>query len=68
MVRLICEEDGWPQAKVVFDPDKPTVIPVRLVKVDKVLNLYGFKARTDLREGIKKTLAWYRANEAIVKK
>ena len=36
------------------------MIPIRLVDTKKAEDLIGFKADTDLSEGIKKTISWYK--------
>jgi GDP-L-fucose synthase len=65
LLDLILELDGYQNAKVVFNPDKPTMIPVRLVDVTKARDLLGFEATTDLREGLRRTIDWYRARKAV---
>jgi len=57
----ILELDGFADAQVRYDPSKPTTIPFRLVDTRKAQSLLGFRARTDLREGLARTIAWYRA-------
>ena len=57
----ILELDGYADAQVRYDPSKPTTIPFRLVDTRKAQTLLGFRARTDLREGLARTIAWYRA-------
>ena len=49
-----------PDAKIVFDSSKPSMIPIRLIDTTKAETLLGFKAKTGLEEGIKKTIDWYR--------
>jgi GDP-L-fucose synthase len=68
MLKLICEADGYHDAKIVFNSDKPSMIPVRLIDASRAEAKYGFKAKTDLPEGIKKTVKWYRENIDILKK
>ncbi len=68
MVRTLCEVEGYKDAKIVFNSNKPSMIPVRLIDATKAAAKYGFKAKTDLREGIEKTAKWYRDNLAIVKR
>ena len=41
---------------------------IRLVDVTKAREKFGFQAKTDLREGLAKTIRWYRENLATVKK
>ena len=54
--------DGYNDAVVEYDVSKPSMIPVRLISTDKAEKLLGFKACTDLKEGIRKTIKWYREN------
>lgn len=53
--------DGYDDAKVVFDPSKPRTIGKRLFDVGLARDLLGFEATTPLEEGIRRTIAWYRA-------
>ena len=57
----ILELDGFAGAQVRYDASKPTTIPFRLVDTRKAQSLLGFRAKTDLREGLARTIAWYRA-------
>ena len=54
------EADGYTNANIVFNNSKPTMIPKRLLDVSKAERDLGFKAKTSLKEGIKKTIEWYR--------
>ena len=65
ILRCILEEDGYADAKVRFDPSKPTMIPLRLVDTSRAEAALGFRARIDLREGLEKTIAWYRRSRGI---
>lgn len=65
ILRCILEEDGYADAKVRFDPSKPTMIPLRLVDTSKAEAALDFRARTDLREGVARTIAWYRRSRGI---
>lgn len=47
--------------QIVFDPSKPSMIPVRMMDVTKAQSLLGFKARTCLETGLKSTIDWYLA-------
>ncbi|HBQ98610.1 MULTISPECIES: NAD-dependent epimerase/dehydratase family protein [unclassified Roseofilum] len=62
ILQTILEIDGYSDAKVEFNSAKPTMIPVRLINTTKAENILGFRAKTDLREGLKKTIQWYREN------
>lgn len=62
LLKMILEVDGYTSAKVIFDPSKPSTIPIRLVDITKAETVLGFKPKTDLKEGIRKTIKWYREN------
>lgn len=57
--------DGYTEAVVKFDPAKPSMIPLRLIDPGKAEALFGFKAKTTLAEGLKKTAAWYRTHQLV---
>jgi GDP-L-fucose synthase len=61
LLRMIIEIDGYNNAKIIYDPSKPSMIPIRLIDVSKAERVLGFRAKTDIQEGIRKTLEWYRA-------
>jgi len=63
-LQMILEVDGYTDAKVKFDPAKPSMIPIRLIDTTKAETFLGFKAKTGLREGIRKTIEWYRKTHA----
>ncbi|MFH1314593.1 MAG: NAD-dependent epimerase/dehydratase family protein [Candidatus Eisenbacteria bacterium] len=65
ILSTLLEQDGYPDAKVVFNSSKPTMIPVRLIDTSKAETLLGFKAKTDLVEGIQKTLEWFRDAKSV---
>lgn len=60
LLQLILEEDGYRGANIRFDPSKPTMIPFRLVDTSKAAATIGFRAKIDLREGVRRTIEWYR--------
>ncbi|UCD13730.1 MAG: hypothetical protein JSW60_09270, partial [Thermoplasmatales archaeon] len=47
---------------IVFDKGKPEGQLRRKLDVFKAQKEFGFKAKIDLREGLKKTIGWYKAN------
>ncbi len=47
---------------IVFDTTKPDGAPQKLLDVSKIHQL-GWKAKTPLREGIRKTIQWYLENK-----
>ncbi len=60
ILRTAIDVDGFKDADVRFDPSKPSTIPVRLMRADLAERLLGFKAKIDLREGLRRTMAWCR--------
>lgn len=59
-LRMILEVDGYQNARIQYDPSKPSMIPIRLIDTTRAETILGFKAGTGLREGIAKTVVWYR--------
>jgi len=45
--------------KLSWDTSKPTGDPVRILSTKRAENLLGFKAKTSLEDGMKKTVEWY---------
>ncbi len=60
ILKELLELDGWKDAKIVYDKSKPTMIPIRLIDTSKAERVLGFKAKVGLREGLRRTLEWYR--------
>ena len=48
--------------EIVWDTSKPNGYPRRKLDTTRAETLFGFRARTPLREGIARTVAWYRAS------
>ena len=59
LVDLIVELTGF-TGKVTWDETKPDGQPRRMLDTTRAYQEFGFKAKTDLREGLKKTIDWYR--------
>jgi len=47
-------------ARIVFNADKPSMIPKRLIDVSKAGTRLGFQAQVSLEDGLRRTLTWYR--------
>lgn len=60
VLTTLLEIDQFQNANVVTNPTKPSMIPIRLIDVSKSQAVLGFKAKTNLRNGLKQTLEWYR--------
>ncbi|MDX6768339.1 MAG: NAD-dependent epimerase/dehydratase family protein [Elusimicrobiota bacterium] len=52
------------KAKLRFDPSKPAGQPRRSCDTRKARRLVGFRSAVPLDEGLRRTIAWYRAHEA----
>jgi len=50
------------EGKIEFDKTRPDGMPRKLLDVSKI-NRLGWKAKTDLKDGIKETYAWYLRND-----
>ena len=61
LVGRIAELTGF-KGEIVWDRSKPDGQPRRCVDVSLAEKLFGFRATTTFREGLEKTVAWYRAN------
>ena len=61
LVSLITELTGF-KGKVIWDETKPDGQPRRMLDTAKAYREFGFKARTDFREGLAKTIDWYRSH------
>jgi GDP-L-fucose synthase len=56
---LIAELVGF-RGDVVFDPTKPDGQPRRSLDVSRARAAFGFSASTDFRQGLTRTIAWYK--------
>jgi len=61
LVSLIVKLTGF-KGKVVWDTSKPDGQPRRKLDVSKAREEFGFVAKTDFQEGLRKTIEWYRKN------
>jgi GDP-L-fucose synthase len=58
LAELIVELTGF-EGRVVWDATKPDGQPRRMLDTTRARQEFGFKAKTDFREGLKKTIDWY---------
>jgi GDP-L-fucose synthase len=61
LAELIAELTGF-DGEIEWDTTKPNGQPRRQLDVSRARELFGFEATTPLREGLERTIAWYRAN------
>lgn len=63
LVELVADISGF-EGEVAWNPAMPNGQPRRLLDVSKAEQLFGFTAKTSLREGIERTVTWFRAHVA----
>jgi GDP-L-fucose synthase len=61
LVNLIVEIEGF-DGKVTWDTSKPNGQPRRCLDTSRAEALFGFRAQTDFRTGLRKTISWYRGD------
>ncbi|BAC08184.1 GDP-L-fucose synthase family protein [Thermosynechococcus vestitus] len=59
LVALICELMGF-QGQIEWQTDKPNGQPRRCLDTTKAREAFGFRAQISLKEGLKRTICWYR--------
>jgi GDP-L-fucose synthase len=60
---LVAEAVGF-AGRIVWDTSMPNGQPRRSLDASRARELFGFEARTQLRDGLARTVAWYRESEA----
>ena len=60
LIRLLIELDGFEGANLVFDTSKPEGHPRKVPSVEKAEKKIGFRAETSLKDGLSRTLEWFR--------
>jgi GDP-L-fucose synthase len=63
LAALVAELTGF-EGEIVWDRTMPNGQPRRSLDASRARELFGFEARTSLRQGLERTLAWYRENIA----
>jgi GDP-L-fucose synthase len=61
---VIAELTGF-EGEIVWDTSMPNGQPRRSLDASRARELFGFEARTPLREGLERTIAWYREHAAL---
>lgn len=59
---LITKLAGF-KGKIVWDTSKPDGQPRRMLDTSKAFKEFGFKAKVNFEEGLKKTVEWYKNNK-----
>jgi GDP-L-fucose synthase len=61
LAELIADLTGF-TGEITWDTSMPNGQPRRSLDATRAKELFGFEARTPLREGLERTIAWYRAH------
>lgn len=64
LVELICELVGF-EGEIRWDTSKPDGQPRRRVDPSRAKDSFGFEAQVDFREGLRRTIDWYRQNREL---
>lgn len=61
LIAMICDIMGY-SGSIIFDTTKPDGQPRRCLDVSQAKEVLNFTAKTSLREGLEKTIKWYKEN------
>jgi GDP-L-fucose synthase len=64
LAELVADVTGF-TGRIEWDTTKPNGQPRRSVDASRARDLFGFEARTPLREGLERTVAWYREQTPV---
>ena len=59
LAEMICELSGF-DGKIEWDTSKPDGQPRRRLDTNRAKKEFGFEAKMDFREGLRRTIKWYR--------
>ena len=65
LVKLICELTEF-IGKIEWDTSKPDGQPRRMLAITKAKREFGFEAKTRFRDGLKKTIEWYKDHRKTI--
>ena len=65
LAELVADVVGF-EGRITWDTSMPNGQPRRSLDASRAHELFGFEARTPLRDGIERTVAWYRSSLASV--
>jgi GDP-L-fucose synthase len=66
LIGIIARLTGF-AGRIVWDPTKPDGQPRRRLDVSRAEKHFGFRAKTGFEDGLRRTIEWYRENQAKVK-
>ena len=58
----ILKTSCYESAEVLYDESMPSMIPKRMIDIEKSKELLGFTPRVGIKEGIERTVKWYSEN------
>ena len=64
LAELIRRLTGF-EGKLVWDTSKPNGQPRRALDISRAERYFGFRAKTDFEEGLRRTIEWYRQNRLV---
>jgi len=64
LVELICELIEF-DGEIEWDTSKPDGQPKRMLDISKAKREFGFEAKTDFREGLRRTIDWYKEHRGL---
>jgi len=64
LVELVAELTGF-EGEIVWDTSMPNGQPRRNLDVSRAEELFGFRAQVDFRDGLERTIAWYREHVPV---
>ena len=67
LAETITEMTGF-EGQIHWDTTKPNGQPRRLLEVSRAQEYFGFRARIDFREGLKKTIDWFNVHREVAVK
>ena len=63
LAETVAEVTGF-EGRIVWDESMPNGQPRRRLDASRAKKLFGFEAQTSLRDGLERTVAWYRASRS----
>ena len=63
ILSMILKIEKAENLEINYDLSMPTMIPKRLINIEKAKKLINFNPETSLEEGLKKTINWYKSND-----
>ncbi len=63
LAELVAEVTGF-EGRITWDTSMPNGQPRRALDASRARELFGWEARTPVREGLEQTVAWYRSRRA----